>query len=256
VSQCQDPDGQEASVATAYERHQEFLESDLRARLLELDAASANFKTDWIGLAVDMRGHTLFDMAPGLAQFERDVRRAAGQVIPRNWVTVRRPDNTWYKGPPPGKLPTPISPSQGGLRPAEAAVGSLDLWLELFGDVYRAFSSQPATTLVNAIQIMGLLAHIRVFKRRRRPSQVADPLEGVSARQALSVLKEFGYEPRDLLQTDDEPDDEDWVGESPAGHRMPRGYVRLPDGTVVRGQRILLVKQYTDGTFDMVHVDG
>lgn len=53
-----------------------------------------------------------------------------------------------------------------------------------------------------------------------------------------------------------EPDVDDWVGEFPPGHRRPRGYVQLEDGTVVKGQRILLVKRYADGQYDMVIVDG
>jgi hypothetical protein len=242
------------------ERQRAFWESSLREQLLRLDGSlplnpSTPEDVIWARLAVTLRGRTLYEIGPGLAALDRNLRKVAAQAFPSSWVAIRHDDGGWYSGPPPGKVAPPISPTSGGLGLLEASYGSLDLVLEGIGQVQALLTSQPATAIANAVQLTGVFAVVRVFKRMVLPWKRTqrDPLQNLSGRDLLRILKDPDVQ--QLLKTS-HPDLEASLGDSPLIHRRPKGYITLPDGATARGERIVLTRHHSDGTTDVVEIDG
>jgi hypothetical protein len=241
------------------ERQRAFWESSLREQLLRLDESpplnpSTPEDIVWARLTVTFRGRTLYEIGPGLAALDRNLRKVAAQTFPSSWVAIRHDDGSWYSGPPPGKVAPPISPTTGGLGLLEARSGSLDLVLEGIGQVQTLLTSQPATAIANAVQLTGVFAVVRVFKRMILPWKTQrDPLQNLSGRDLLKILKDPDVQ--QLLKTS-LPDLEATLGDPPLIHRRPKGYITLPGGITARGERIVLTRHHTDGTTDVVEIDG
>ncbi len=226
-----------------------FQESDTILKLRELDGRG-DTEPESIFLAVKVESRHVSHAVRAVDQVDRELRRIAALRYPRDQTRVIRPDGTWYKGFPLGGSPRPLPVEQASLEIVEASVGSLDLLLVPVGLLVSLLASDPATAMANALQIMGGFARIKVFK-----SRVSDPLSQISARQALNVLAEFDRRPEVLAGG--EPDADETVGsDESAPHQIPRGFVRMPDGTVISGRTITLVTRYPDGASDVIFVEG
>lgn len=80
----------------------------------------------------------------------------------------------------------PDNPVQSSLGLVAWEPGSSLMLLEALGAAVTVMASEPMTALANAAAWSGPVRFIHAFLGRR-----ADPLAGVSARQALTVLSEF-----------------------------------------------------------------
>ncbi len=125
----------------------------------------------------------------------------------------------------------------------------MDVLVVPVGVLVQLLASDPATAVATAIALKDQLARLRIFRRRN-----VDPLQGLSARQALEVLREHARTPEELAGGEADADVN--LGSAPYRHRIPAGYLRRPDGTVVSGRVITVVSKYEDGTTDYIHVEG
>lgn len=130
----------------------------------------------------------------------------------------------------------PDPPSSSGLRLVGAEPGSALLLLEPLGHLYNLLNADPVSVLLNAASLSGYVRTLSVYIRRQ-----SDPLRGVTARQALTVLKEFQGD----MSTAFGPPDAT-AGEVPLS-------ITGPDGTVVKGERrIDYVRQDADGSITWI----
>lgn len=87
-------------------------------------------------------------------------------------------------------------------------------------------------------------------------NQRRDPLSQISSRDALRVLRSFRSDPAAIME-DTPPSLDALVGTPSAlSHRLPRGIITLPDGTLATGRRIVHVRTNQDGTQDVIYVEG
>lgn len=127
----------------------------------------------------------------------------------------------------------PDNPHQSSLRLVASEQGSSLLLLEAAGALITVMVSDPLTAIANAAAWSGPIRRVRAWFDRSN-----DPLDGVSARQALTVLSEFGGTPTQVLGAPDAVVDLD-TGPS----------LHLPDGTIIQGRRrINVVHKYPDGS--------
>ncbi len=110
--------------------------------------------------------------------------------------------------------------------------------LEALGVAVNIMASTPMTALANAAAWSGPVRFIRAFFGRS-----SDPLTGISLRQGLAVISEFGGDPEAVFGPPDEI--VELAGPS----------ISLPDGTLIQGdRRISVMRQYADGTTDYIEV--
>lgn len=230
-------------------RLDQFRSSPEFALLRDLDASTREQPPESVRLYVKAESDTLGQASQALAQLDTSLRRVAALAYPRDTVLERLPDGGYYSGPPRGKVPAPLPQDRASLRIQAAAAGSLELILLPVGALITLLASDPATALANAFAILDKVTRLRVFKGRP-----AGPLDGVSAEQALAVLREFNRQPENLAGA--EPDADIELGDYPYSHRIPSGHVRKADGTVVSGRVVTLITTYPDGRTDYVHVEG
>lgn len=102
-----------------------------------------------------------------IAELDREVRRAAVDVQTDGSARV----------PP---------PQEGGLAFVDAAPGSADILFEVFGFVRDVLASDAVRVLLTAIGLTGAIAKVWGFVFKDR-----DPLQGVSGRQVLEILREY-----------------------------------------------------------------
>jgi hypothetical protein len=102
-----------------------------------------------------------------IAELDREVRRAAADLQSDGSARV----------PP---------PQDGGLAFVDAAPGSADILFEVFGFVRDVLASDAVRVLLTAIGLTGAIAKVWGFVFRDR-----DPLQGVSGRQVLEILREY-----------------------------------------------------------------
>jgi hypothetical protein len=91
----------------------------------------------------------------------------------------------------------PIPTSWGGFRVIEVSTGSLHVLVEPFGMLVSVLASQPVTALIAAQTLWQNAGTIRAWLRRRH-----DELDGVTAHQALSVLRNFGGDAALMMRND------------------------------------------------------
>lgn len=102
-----------------------------------------------------------------IAELDREIRRAAANAQTDGSASV----------PP---------PQDGGLAFVDAAPGSADILFEVFGFVRDVLASETVKVLVTAIGLTGAIARVWGFVFKDR-----DPLNGVSGRQVLEILREY-----------------------------------------------------------------
>jgi hypothetical protein len=103
-------------------------------------------------------------------------------------------------GKGPGVRPRPISSLDGGLWISDAEAGSLHFIAVPFGMLMNLLLSRPVSAFVTAVTLWGSAGQIRTWRSRRK-----DPLEGITARQALEVLKAFNGDANLLMRNDPPP---------------------------------------------------
>jgi hypothetical protein len=103
-------------------------------------------------------------------------------------------------GAGPGVRPRPISSLDGGLWISDAEAGSLHFIAAPFGMLMNLLLSRPVSAFVTTLALWGSAGQIRTWRSRRK-----DPLEGITARQALEVLKAFNGNANLLMSSDPPP---------------------------------------------------
>jgi hypothetical protein len=142
-------------------------------------------------------------------------------------------------------LPAPIPMSLGGLRVTGAASGSLHFILEAYGAVEALLLSRPVAAFSTALALIGSWGSIRVWLRQRN-----DDLAKLSARDVRTILEEFGSHPEQVLKYTRPALDID------VGQQSGRGVIVLPDGTQGAGRSIIYTRVNSDGSQDVLHIEG
>jgi hypothetical protein len=177
-----------------------------------------------------------------LADYDRECRRAVALLRLRGRIV---------------HLPRPIPLRDGHLTVVDAAAGSVDLVIEAVGVVALVLTSNPVQLLLTADAILGKVRSVRAWMRQR-----SDPLAGVSARNALAVLREFG-------SIEDAPGigqaDHVIRAKSKARHEsyatddlvLPEAGVdfQLTKDRRARGHRITHIRARPDGTIDILLIE-
>lgn len=194
------------------------------------------------------------DIGSLITRTDREVRRA---------VTIFGSE-PYYLGEE-GNRPRPISPNYGGLQVADAAIGSLHILLEAYGEVVSLLTSMPLQALIAALALNQSAGSIRLWLRRKK-----DPLVGMSARQLLEIIKEYNGDTARIMQGQD-PDlkietqvaeDEmqsfarDTIMPETLPTRVLSGREDHFTGIILRGRRITYTRNYPDGSQDIIYVDG
>lgn len=103
-----------------------------------------------------------------IAELDRAVRRTAADAQGRGTET---------RVPP---------PAEGGLAFVDAAPGSADILFEVFGFARQVLESDAVKVLLAAVALTGAIGRVWGYLFRGR-----DPLNGVSGRQVLEILREY-----------------------------------------------------------------
>jgi hypothetical protein len=103
-----------------------------------------------------------------IAELDRAVRRTAADAQGRR---------TEAKVPP---------PADGGLAFVDAAPGSADILFEVFGFARQVLESDAVKVLLAAVALTGAIGKVWGYLFRDH-----DPLNGVSGRQVLEILREY-----------------------------------------------------------------
>lgn len=143
-------------------------------------------------------------------------------------------------------------------------MGSLDLLVKAYGYILALLTSKPLAALTTLTTLGQSVGTIRYWPRRRR-----DPLDGISARQLLNVIKELGGDPAELmrgetatLQINLEPAPEERLlaqDERPAEIPMPPELAETVSASgeiITKGRRITYIREYPDGSREVIYVDG
>lgn len=142
----------------------------------------------------------------------------------------------------------PDSPQASGLRLVASEPGSSLMLLAPLGPVVAVLASDPMTAIANAAAWSGPIRRIRGWFTHN-----GDALRGITARQALDVLSEFGGAPESITgrPADQTIELDDAAEPIPGVHAE----AQLPDGTVLRGRRIHVIQEKPDGSRSMYTVD-
>ena len=103
-----------------------------------------------------------------IAELDRAVRRTAADAQGRG---------------PEDKVPPP---AEGGLAFVDAAPGSADILFEVFGFARQVLESDAVKVLLAAVALTGAIGKVWGYLFRGR-----DPLNGVSGREVLEILREY-----------------------------------------------------------------
>lgn len=127
---------------------------------------------------------------------------------------------------PDAKMP----PAEGGLAFVDAAPGSADILFEVFGFARQVLESEAVKVLLAAVAVTGAIGKVWGFFFRDR-----DPLQGVSGRQVLEILREY----HDMQGA---PDGAEMLG-------------ALPVDSAAGSVRITLLVGHHDGSRTIVNVE-
>jgi len=182
-------------------------------------------------------GSAAYSIGADLADYDREARRAA--------ALIRQPAH---------EFPRPIALRDGRFNIVDAAPGSLSLAIDAVGILGMVLLSHPVQLLLTTDAILGKLRTVRAWVGRR-----SDPLSGISARDALQLLREHGglVDMPSLGRPDHE------LALTNARETTPRDSIRYVElevfadesRTVVRGHRITHVRTRSDGTVDVLVVE-
>jgi hypothetical protein len=221
-------------------------------RLYDDEMASeplANFS-----LILSSRSSRMADIGPLMTRTDREIRRA---------VTIFSSE-PYYLGEE-GNRPRPISSNYGGLQVADAALGSFHMLLEAYGEAVTLLNSKPLQALIALLTLGGSAGSISLWLRSRK-----DPLAGMSARELLEATKESGGDTTRLMrghhpnlkietrETEDEMQSSARVEEAldVVPSLVIPGQEGRFSGAVLTGRRITYVRNYPDGSQEVIYVDG
>ncbi|MDT0276697.1 hypothetical protein [Blastococcus goldschmidtiae] len=218
------------------------------------------------GLILALSDPRAYYVTQALEEFDRELRRTTAtakigslpveQALAESIAAKRRDGGGYYEYVSSGERgslarPTELRGSLHGVRPdmpnesslqlVASEPGSSLLLLEAVGALVAVLASEPMTAIANAAAWSGSVRRLRVWFSRS-----GDALEGVSARQALAVLSEFGADPGRIMGPEDVSVDLDGTGPS----------IQLPDGTILRAsRRISYFRKKADGSTDWFELE-
>jgi hypothetical protein len=187
-------------------------------------------------------GRGAYHSAAAIARYDREVRRATAIIRERGTTE---------------SLPAPLPLVDGGLAIEGARAGSLDLVMTTYGLVTLVMLNDPLQLLITADWLLGRRAVVRAWVGRKE-----DSLRGISARNALDVLDEFGRLSTRLGQPDASMrvgppasvEEEASVLEDPG--RAGDALMELPGGLRSQGTHLTLIRLDRDGAIDVVIAEG
>jgi hypothetical protein len=237
-----------------WEQLNEILDGDDGRNIRQYDQEMASEPPVNFSLVLSSRSSRMADIGSLITQTDREVRRG---------VTIFMGERD-YLGEE-GNRPRPISPNYGGLRVADAAPGSLHMLLEAYGEAVTLLNSKPLQALIAALTLYQSGGSIRLWRRRKK-----DPLAGISARQLLEIIKEYGGDTQNLMRGQNpdlkiemqEAGDEVQsyaevlkMREDISPHILSGREDRFSE-IIQRGRRITYISNYPDGSQNIIYVDG
>jgi hypothetical protein len=246
------------SGVSVYERLQSLLRGAEGDTIRRLDRDMRAEGPSEINIILTSRSSRLIDVGGLITRTDRELRRAVN-ILDRERIDT---DESYYFGAP-SRRPRPIPASEGGLQVEDASAGSLHLLLMAYGLVLGLLTSRPLAALTSLITLGQGSGTVRFWSRRHR-----DPLDGMSARQLLNLMKELGIDPTAQMQSpsfeiNTEPTlDESLLAQPEEEHPelaptdyIPGAFISSGD-FVVRGRRITYIREYPDGSRVVIQVDG
>jgi hypothetical protein len=244
--------------SSSYEQLDRVLHSSEGREIRDYDREIALHRPSSVGVILTSRSSRMTDVGRIIARTDRELRRAA---------TILR-SNGYYLGTE-WDRPKPISPDSGGLTLSDAIPGSFHVLLEAYGKIQSLLMSKPLQALTALLTLEQGFSNIRFWPRRTK-----DPLAGISARQALEVLKAYGGDTGRLMRGDspnlvieiDKAEEEREVFRHPnlpedialAGTSSPLAEVRVSRSgeVIIRGQRMTCILDHSDGSQSIIFLDG
>jgi hypothetical protein len=245
-------------AASSYQRLYRILHDSEGGNIRGYDQDIASHKPSNVSVILTSRSSRMTDVGRIITRTDRELRRAA---------TIFKSDS--YDLGTESNRPIPIAPNLGGLTLVDATSGSFHMLLEAWGQIQSLLTSKPLQAITALISLEQGFGDIHFWPRRKK-----DPLEGMSARQALDVLKAYGGDTRRLMGKDrpnleieikqakgeDElfthPELPGYPGVADASSVLTEVKVSRSGEVVVRGQRITCIINHPDGSQSIVFGDG
>jgi hypothetical protein len=269
------------SETSPYERLATLLRGDEGEQIRSYDRDMRSRESSGIVITLTSRSSRLINVGPLVTTTDRELRRAVAIFASDSRYRYERgstrreysfEEGPYYLGRPRDR-PRPISANDGGLEIADSTVGSLHLLIIAYGAVQSLLTSKPLQALITAIALGQGTGSIRLWLRRS-----SDPLEGISARHALDVIKAFEGDMARLMQGDepnleiemqqaveegelfedhesDRQIEEQALAEYPPPPPIADEVNQLGE-IITRGRRLTYIRNYPDGTQDIIYVDG
>ena len=174
------------TIASRYEYLDTILRSGEGDNIRNYDQAIASREASDISVILTSSSSDMTQVGSLISTTDREFRRA---------VAIFDPDYYYLRESQ--AYPRPISPNYGGLEIVDAAPGSFYMLLKAWGAVESLLTSKPIQALTAAVTLSQGFGTIRFWQRRKK-----DPLEGISARQALDAIKAFGGDAVKIMQGD------------------------------------------------------
>jgi hypothetical protein len=249
-------------TASSYERLDGILRGGEGDNIRSYDQDIASRQPSNIGLTLTSRSSRMTNVGPLIITTDREFRRA---------VTILRSDS-YDLGTESWNRPRPISPNYGGLELTGATPGSFHMLLAAYGEVLSLLTSKPLQALITVFALGQGFGSIRFWRRRKK-----DVLAGMTARQALDVIKAYGGDSERLMQGDrpdleieiqqpeDDAEGEDELFTHPeltediptvAVPTLATVRVSRSGEIVLRGSRITCILTHPDGTQSVAYIDG
>jgi hypothetical protein len=244
--------------SSSYEQLDRVLRGSEGEEIRDYDREIALRRPSSVAIVLTSRSSRMTDVGRIIARTDRELRRSA---------TILR-SNRYYVGTE-WDRPTPISPNSGGLTLIDAVPGSIHVLLEAYGKIQSLLVSKPLQALTTLLALEQGFSNIRFWSPRKK-----DPLAGISARQALEVLKAYGGDTGRLMREDspnlvieiDKAKEEREVFRHPelpenvavTGAPSPLAEVRVSRSgeVIIRGQRLTCILEHPDGSQSIIFLDG
>jgi hypothetical protein len=248
------------SGGSRYDMLEGLLGGGERDRIHDSDEAMWSHEQFEMVTIVTINRSRLVDIGPLITRTDRELRRAVAIL-----GTDPAAEASSYTFGRRGARPRPIPASAGGLLVTDASSGSLHLVVEAYGAVLDLLVSKPVSALVAVLTLAQGVGIIRSWFGRQK-----NELDGISAQQALAVLKNFGGDATRLMSGDSfdyeleilPAPDEAGLAESRRDEGVVPEEPPIPKSTLLVGEieatglRITHIRTYPDGTQDIVYVES
>jgi hypothetical protein len=252
-----------------YERLAILLRSKEGEQIRSEDLDITSHEPSRVTIILTSRSSRAVEAGPLITTTDRELRRGVTILEPQSRYPDRFKEGDYYFGTPEDR-PRPVSPKYGGLELADAVPSSFHMLVTAYGAVLSLLTSKPLQALTTVFALGQGIGSIRFWRHRKR-----DPLEGISARQALDVIRSFGGDTARLMQGD-EPNleiemqpttDEGGLFTIP---ELPEDVIEAANTPVpplvdevdrlselvTIGRRLTYIRNYPDGTQDIIYLDG